>query len=109
MLADYRTAPVDEPIKALLSFLESVNRTPWEISQEDVEAVRRQGWSAEAIYDAVTVSALFNFYNRWVDATGVHEMTPEAHRESGRRLANSGYLAGEGRVLSPAGSSRIGS
>ena len=30
------------------------------------------GWTDEAIYSAVSVCALFNFYNRWIDATGVH-------------------------------------
>jgi len=26
------------------------------------------------------VCALFNFYNRWIDATGVHALSDEAHR-----------------------------
>ena len=40
----------------------------------------------------ITVCALFNFYNRWVDATGVHEMSLEAHREGGKRTALHGYV-----------------
>ena len=36
--------------------------------------------------------ALFNFYNRWIDATGVHEMPAEAHRMGGKRLAEHGYM-----------------
>ena len=39
------------------------------------------GWDDEAIYFAITVCALFNFYNRWIDATGVHALSPEAHWE----------------------------
>ncbi len=31
------------------------------------------------------------FYNRWIDATGVHAMSEEAHREFGRRTAKHGY------------------
>jgi alkylhydroperoxidase family enzyme len=98
VLADYRTAPVEERLKALFGFIEKVNLEPSQVSAEDVEAVRQQGWTDEAIYDAVTVCALFNFYNRWVDATGVHEMTPEAHRESGRRLATLGYAQAAARA-----------
>jgi hypothetical protein len=57
----------------------------------DLESVRAAGWSDEAIYFAITVCALFNFYNRWIDATGVHAMSEEAHREGGKRMALHGY------------------
>jgi hypothetical protein len=56
-----------------------------------LEEVQRSGWSEEAIYDAVTVCSLFNFYNCWVDATGVHDMSREAYKLSGHRLAEHGY------------------
>lgn len=68
-----------------------MNRASNEIRREDVEAVSAAGWSDEALYDAITVCALFNFYNVWVDATGVHEMTADAHAMSGHRLATEGY------------------
>ena len=50
------------------------------------------GWDDECIYYAITVCALFNFSNRWIDATGVHEMPPERHREGGKRSAQYGYV-----------------
>ena len=40
---------------------------------------------------AITVCALFNFYNRWIDASGVHGMSEEAHRLGGKRMAKDGY------------------
>jgi hypothetical protein len=49
------------------------------------------GWTDEAIYFAISVCALFNFYNRWIDASGVHEMSEEAHRVYGARTAQHGY------------------
>ena len=49
------------------------------------------GWTDEAIYDAITVCALFNFYNRWIDATGMHTMSDEAHRHFGAGTARNGY------------------
>jgi len=49
------------------------------------------GWSDEAIYDAVSVCALFNFYNRWCDGSGVQPMQPEQYAASGKRLAAFGY------------------
>ena len=43
--------------------------------------MHRAGWTDEAVYDAINVCGLFNFYNRWIDATGVCEMPEEAHRQ----------------------------
>jgi len=75
----------------LFAFIEKVNRTSNQIRREDVEEVKRAGWSEEAIYDAVTVCALFNFYNRWIDATGVQDMPAFAYEMSGERLRDHGY------------------
>ncbi len=92
MLEDYQTAPISDAEKALFAFIAKVNRDSASITEADLEAVRGTGWTDEAIYDAINVCGLFNFYNRWIDAAGVHEMSPEAHRLSGKRLAESGYL-----------------
>ena len=43
--------------------------------QEDVDAVKAAGWSESAIYDAFTVCAAFNFFNRWLDASGISLLT----------------------------------
>lgn len=91
VLEDYRTSPLSEAEKVLFGFLEKVNGTSPEIRREDVDEVKRAGWSEEAIYDAVTVCALFNFYNRWIDATGVQDMSSSAYDFSGQRLAEHGY------------------
>ncbi len=77
---DYRTAPITGAEKALFKFVNKVNRTSNQITREDVEEARRAGRSDEALYDAITVCALFNFYNRWVDATGVQDMPSWATR-----------------------------
>jgi uncharacterized peroxidase-related enzyme len=91
VLKDYRSAPVSEAEKALFKFLEKVNREPNGIRFQDVEEVRGAGWSDEAIYDAISVCALFNFYNRWCDAAGVQEMPAAGYLASGHRLATEGY------------------
>ena len=36
---------------------------------------------------AVTVCALFNLYNRWIDATSALVMSDEAHHQGGKRMA----------------------
>ena len=92
VLEDYRTAPIGEREKALFAFIEKMNRESSCLRKEDIEQVKAAGWSEEAIYDAITVCALFNFYNKWIDATGVSDMTAAAYAASGERLAASGYV-----------------
>lgn len=91
VLADVETCALPEKEKALFRFLRRVNLEPAQIERAEVESLRAAGWSDEAIYDAVTVCALFNFYNRWCDATGVRDMPAAAFEASGARLATSGY------------------
>lgn len=91
VLEDYKTAPIGEAEKALFRFLDLVNRASATIRAEDVDTVLAAGWSQEAVYDAITVCALFNFYNRWIDATGVQDMPAAAYVQAGKRMAEHGY------------------
>jgi hypothetical protein len=72
--------------------VDKVNRDSPRITPADMTPLRDAGWTDEAIYFTVTVCALFNFYNRWIDATGVHVMSDEAHREGAVRSAKMGYV-----------------
>jgi alkylhydroperoxidase family enzyme len=95
VLQDYRTAPISDREKALFAFIEKVNRDSSRIRKEDVAMVKAAGWSEEALYDAISVCALFKFYNTWIDATGVGDMPAAAYAASGERLATSGYVPRE--------------
>ena len=92
VLEDYRTAPIDARDKALFAFIEKMNAQSNQIRREDVERVKCAGWTEEAIYDAITVCALFKFYNAWIDATGVHDLPAGAYEMSGKRMAAQGYV-----------------
>jgi alkylhydroperoxidase family enzyme len=89
---DLESSALPEKDKALLRFVMKVNHRAWEITAEDMQPLHAAGWTDEAIYNAITVCALFNFYNRWIDAAGVHAMSEEAHREFGKRTARHGYI-----------------
>ena len=91
MLRDAGSSALDERHKALFKLLDKVNGESSRIGAKDLEAARAAGWTDGELYFAITVCALFNFYNRWIDATGVHAMTDEAHREGGKRMASQGY------------------
>ena len=90
-LHDLENSPLAEKDKALLRFVSKVNRHSPEITAADMQPLYEAGWTDEAIYFAITVCALFNFYNRWVDAAGVHAMTDESHRVMAQRMAQHGY------------------
>ena len=91
MLTDVEASGLDERHKSLFRFIDKVNRDSARIRPADLDDARAAGWSDEALYFAITVCALFNFYNRWIDATGVHAMSDEAHRQGGKRMAVQGY------------------
>lgn len=91
VLNDFATAPIAEKLKAMLAFVEKVTRSAAQIGQSDVDQVKQAGWTDEAIYDAITVCAMFNFFNRWVNASGVSDMPAAAYQAGGKRMAVEGY------------------
>jgi alkylhydroperoxidase family enzyme len=91
VLQDYRTAPIDAREKALFAFIDKMNRNSSVLRKEDIDEAKAAGWGDEALYDAITVCALFNFYNTWIDASGVSDMPATAYDASGQRLATVGY------------------
>jgi alkylhydroperoxidase family enzyme len=92
VLHDLESSALPEKEKALLRFVSKVNHDSPTMSPEDMTPLYEAGWADDAIYYAITVCALFNFYNRWIDASGVHAMSDEAHREGGKRTAQNGYV-----------------
>jgi alkylhydroperoxidase family enzyme len=92
VLTDVESSGLDDQHKALFRFVDKVNQASQTITPADLDVVRAAGWTDEAIYFAITVCALFNFYNRWIDATGVHALSDEAHRQGGKRSAEFGYV-----------------
>jgi alkylhydroperoxidase family enzyme len=92
VLRDLESSSLDEKHKALFRFVDRVNHDSPRMTAEDMVPLREAGWDDEAIYFAITVCALFNFYNRWIDASGVHALSEEAHRAGGKRSAKGGYV-----------------
>lgn len=89
---DLETSALSEQQKALFRFIDKVNHDSPQIGPPDIDPLHAAGWTDEAIYDAITVCAMFNFFNRWIDATGVHAMPPEAHAAAGQRMARGSYV-----------------
>jgi len=84
-----------------MRFVKKVNSESPTIGPADIAALHDAGYSDEAIYYAITVCALFNFYNRWIDASGVHPMSDEAHALGAKRSAIYGYTRSSQPVTIP--------
>ena len=89
---DLETSRLDEKHKVLFRLIDRVNHDSPRMQPDDFTLARAAGWTDDAIYFAITVCALFNFYNRWIDATGVHALSDEAHKAGGKRSAGAGYV-----------------
>jgi alkylhydroperoxidase family enzyme len=90
--ADFENSALSPAEKALFRFIDKVNADSPRITAADMPPLYQHGWTDEQIYYAITVCALFNFYNRWIDAAGVHALSDEAHRAGGKRTAVNGYV-----------------
>jgi uncharacterized peroxidase-related enzyme len=92
VLRDLETSPLDEKEKSLLRFVRKVTFASAAITPADTEHLRTIGWEDAAIFYAITACALFNFYNRWVSASGVRPVSDEAFRKLASPMAKRGYL-----------------
>ena len=95
VLRDVSTSKLDDKHKALFTYIGRVNLDSRSLGFDDAQQLRDIGWTDEELYYAITVCALFNFYNRWIDASGVHALSDESHRAGAKRSAKSGYVRGE--------------
>lgn len=95
-LADLESSDLSPADKALLRLVDRVNHAAHAIEPGDVAAALAAGWTDEAVYDAIMVCALFNFYNRWIDANGVGGCPEPLYRMSGQRLAHGSYVRASG-------------
>ncbi len=68
---DYTKASLDPPTRLLLQFAEKVTRTPAQIEQEDIVALREGGFRDEDILESVHIIGYFNHINRVSEALGV--------------------------------------
>ncbi len=92
VLADYRTAPIDEKLRAMLALLETLTLEPDQLSADRVRAVLAVGVTREAIRDAFYVAFLFNTYDRLADTLGWELPDSSYYPKAGRFLLKKGYL-----------------
>jgi alkylhydroperoxidase family enzyme len=67
---DWRTAPVDPKLRAMLGFLEKLTLDPSSVTRSDADLVRAAGVSDAALVDAIHVCAFFSMIVRLADSLG---------------------------------------
>ena len=91
VLADWRTAPVDEKVRAMLGFLEKLTLTPATVTRDDAAQVRSKGVSRQAMEDAIAVCAGFCVIDRIADATGFEVPSAKDFEIGANALLKFGY------------------
>ena len=85
------SAPIDSRLRATLLLLRKLTLCPDEVGTVDIDEVRRNGVSDEAIRDAIHVCALFNIIDRVADAMGFSIPTDKEFARGAKRLLKRGY------------------
>ena len=91
VLADYRTAQIDEKLRAMLGLLEKFTLNHEQLSATDVRPVLDAGVTREAIRDAFYVAFLFNTYDRLADTLGWQLPADRYYAKAGQFLLKKGY------------------
>src|ERR1051325_4278252 len=68
---DYRTAGLTPRELALLDVAAKLTKFPSQVHKDDLDALRRHGFTDEQLVDAVHCIGYFNFINRVLDGLGV--------------------------------------
>ena len=88
---DWRTAPVDEKLRATLGFLEQLTLRPETVTHADAQRVLDAGVSRDALVDAIHVCALFSIIVRLADSLGWDVPTFESFSERADQMLSTGY------------------
>jgi uncharacterized peroxidase-related enzyme len=68
---DWRTAPLSQPDKVMLAYVELLTRTPAQATQAEVEKLREAGFDDTAILQIAGIASFFAYVNRMADGLGV--------------------------------------
>lgn len=93
VLQDYKSAPISNKLKTLLTIADKVQINGKKVLPEDVEEARKHGAVDRDIHDTVLIAATFSMFNRYVDGlASFTPMDPKVYEEMGVRLGEKGYV-----------------
>jgi len=90
ILADLETAPIEEPLRAVLRMLGKLTREQ-RVGAEDVRAAMTAGASSRQIEEALGVCFVFNTMNRLAETLNFAVPGPEVFEAGAKFLLSRGY------------------
>lgn len=78
-------------MRPVLRYVRKLTLTPSRMTPSDADEVFAAGWDEQALHDAVSVCALFNFMNRLVDGLGIEAGDTYFATAAGRLSSEPGY------------------
>ena len=91
VLNDYRTAPVSDRLKAALTFIEKVTRTPDDLTAADARTALESGVSVDDLRDAAAVASVFNVITRYANALAFQVPSSDEFDKAAGMLLKRGY------------------
>ena len=91
VIRDLEASDLEEREKALLRFIGKLTLASGSVAETDIAVLHEAGWEDDAIFYAIEVCALFNFYNRYVSGSGVSLVSDESVKRLATRIAIHGY------------------
>ncbi len=91
VLADWRTAPVNDQLRATLGFVEKLTKTPGKVMPEDLQPMYDAGVTRQAIEEAIRITFIFSTINRLADAFDFELAQDNQRGRMGFMLFNMGY------------------
>lgn len=91
ILDDWKTAPINNRLRAMLGYLEKLTVSPDELTKADIADLRANDLTDEAIFEATYVCAMFNIIDRLADSFDFEVPSVKGVAKSGRFLNKFGY------------------
>jgi alkylhydroperoxidase family enzyme len=93
-LRDWRSAPLEPRVRAMLAFLEKQTLLPGELGPADIDALFAAGLDEQAIHEALVVAFCFGVIDRLADAFAFPLPDARAQVWGARILMTVGYAGG---------------
>ena len=90
-LSDYHTAPISEPLRATLAFLEKMTRYPGQLTGADAQLAFAANVTRQQLLDAAAIATVFNVIARYADALDFAIPSAAEFDKAARMLLKRGY------------------
>jgi uncharacterized peroxidase-related enzyme len=90
-LADYRTAPIAEPLRATLSVLETMTLRPDDLKADQIREATAAGVTRQQLTDAAAVASVFNIITRYANALDFAIPTEAEFGKAATMMLKRGY------------------